>query len=64
MSGVFGGGSDMPKIKAARPSVTAAALPQMTEQEKRNKALAASMMTKDWMDASKLKLGKPGLLGL
>lgn len=61
MSNLFGGGSKvkMPVVTAEAPKVTAAALPQPTENEKLAKRLAASQM-KDW---GELTLGQPGLLG-
>ena len=59
------GGFKMPVSTAAssNPTKTAAAVTGQpaTEQEKLNKRLAASQLTKDWGTA---KLSKPGLLGL
>ncbi|MDD5328073.1 MAG: hypothetical protein PHY02_09735 [Phycisphaerae bacterium] len=57
------GGFSMPSAKASQAVKTAAAPANIasTEQEKMNKRLAASMLTKDW---GGVKLSKPGLLGL
>jgi hypothetical protein len=52
----------MPSPAAAKnTSKTAAPMARLSEQEKMNKRLAASQLTRDW---GGVKLGKPGLLGL
>jgi hypothetical protein len=64
MSGVFGGGSSMPKIAATQMSTTAAPMEQMSESEKMNKRLAASYLTMDWNKGLPAnQLGKKALLG-
>lgn len=60
MSGVFGGGADLPKVKAENTKVTALPMEQLSEAEKTNKRLAASVLTKDWGTPT---LGKKSLLG-
>jgi hypothetical protein len=62
MSSGGGGSISVPTATAkAVTTRTAAPIKQDTEQEKINKRLAASSLTKDW---GKLTLAKPGLLGL
>lgn len=54
---------EMPKVKATQQAVTAAQLDRFdqTENEKMNKRLAASLLTKDWMAPP--ATGKKQLLG-
>lgn len=61
MSGLFGGESDFEPMPKAQAKRTAEALPQVSEQAKKNKRLAASLLTKGWGEP---KLSKAGLLGL
>jgi len=65
-TGAFSGGKDgisMPSAAAAsNMAKTAPPVAQLSEQEKMNKRLAASQLTKDW--GIGVKLGKPGLLGV
>ena len=58
-----GGKIKMPSATASSGNVqkTAAPAKQLSEQEKVNKKLAASLLTKDWGSP---KLGVKGLLGL
>ncbi len=61
---LFGGGDDdfeMPVAQAEQAVRTAEPLEQVSEQARKNKRLAASMLTKDW---GKPKLGAAGLLGM
>lgn len=64
LSGGKGGDSiSMPSAAAAsNMAKTAPPVAQLSEQEKMNKRLAASQLTKDW--GIGVKLGKPGLLGV
>jgi hypothetical protein len=56
------GGVSMPSVEAeSGKKVTAKPVEQISEKEKINKRLAASMLTRDW---GKLTLGTKGLLGL
>lgn len=50
MGNVFGGGSKvkMPKQTAQNPQQTAVAQDQLTDAARKNRRLAASMITKDW----------------
>lgn len=64
MSSLVGGGSSpkMPVVKAGNPKRTAEPVKQVSEQAKKNKQLAASLLTANWMDEP--KLAKKGLLGV
>jgi len=62
MGNLFGGsGVKMPVSQAGNPKATAAPVEQLSEQARKNKILAASLLTQDW---SPPKLSQPGLLGL
>jgi hypothetical protein len=63
MSSVFGGGSDIPKVTTKKAVVSATPADQMSETDKRNKQLAMSVLTQNWMKDAP-KLGKSGLLGM
>ena len=60
---IFGGGDSpkMPVVESGNPKRTAETAKQLTEQAKKNKALAMSLITRDW---SPPKLSQKGLLGL
>ena len=61
-SGAFSKGDKpkMPSANAGNPKRTAQATEQLSDQDKKNRALAASLVTKNWSPPT---LGKPGLLG-
>jgi len=52
---------EMPKIKAEQAKQTAMPVEQLSEQARKNRRLAASMLTRDW---SRPKLGYGGMLGV
>ena len=56
-----GGGIDIPSRKAENVSRTARPVDELSEQAKKNKRLAASILTKSFAEPT---LSKPGLLGL
>ena len=56
-----GGGDDMPVVQAEQAKRTAEPIKGLTDEAKRNRRLAASMITKDW---GKPKLGAAGMLGM
>lgn len=60
---LFGGGGDddMPAVQAEQAKRTAEPVEQISEQAKRGKRRAASMVTRDW---GKPKLGYAGMLGM
>ena len=66
MSGImdlFGGGTDepeMPSIQAEQAKRTAEPIEQLSEEAKKSRRMAASMITKGWETP---KLGAAGLLG-
>jgi len=64
ISGAMNRQASMPSISAGQPTVTAGPPDNqlLTEQEKTNKRMAASLLTKDWSQSP--KLSKSGLLGL
>ncbi|MDD5010499.1 MAG: hypothetical protein PHQ00_00075 [Phycisphaerae bacterium] len=63
MSGGGGSSIDMPTATAeSGKTATATPIKQTSEQEKINKRLAASLLTKNWSQSP--TLGKKGLLGL
>jgi len=55
-----GGGVDIPNVQAERVK-TAERVGTKPDQDKRNRRLAASVLTKDWQPA---KLGSLGLFGM
>ena len=63
-SGAFSKGStDMPKMEAEQAVKTAEKAPGagLSEREKKNRRLQASMLTKDWGQPN---IGKAGLMGI
>jgi hypothetical protein len=53
-------GPNLPSVKQGQASTTAVPLVQTSEQEKQNKRLQASLLTKDWN--SGFQLGTKGML--
>ena len=62
MAGLFEGAPHNPKSQAPRPKVTAPTVgEQLSEQDKKNRLLASSVLTQNWQPP---KLGKAALLGM
>lgn len=61
---VFGGGGDMdmPIVQAQNPSKVAGKGDGATSELNRQRRMAASMLTKNWLDEP--MLGQKGLMGL
>jgi hypothetical protein len=59
---IFGGGGSMPTVEAQNTSKVAGKVDSTAEGLSRQKRMAASFLTKNWMDEP--VLGQQGLIGL